>query len=110
MYYNKILRVWVVDPLNYFSLSAVIGSILASCLKDYLAEKKFMERLKNRIIKKSKLVIKSDRPTPNFKEIRIKKIYKLALENRGGQFKNFQADHKFSNEVFKLAEEIKGLA
>ena len=107
MYYNRILRVWVVDPLDYFLLSAILGSILASCLKDYLSEKKAMERLKNSIIKKS--VIKSDRPTPNSKEIRLKKIYKFALENRGGQFENFQADHEFSNEVLKLAQEIKGL-
>jgi hypothetical protein len=109
MYYNKILRVWVVDPLDYFLLSAIIGSILASCLKDYLSEKKAMERLKNSIIKKSKSIINSDRSNPNSKEIKIKKIYKLALENRGGQFENFQADHEVSNEVWKLAQEIKGL-
>jgi hypothetical protein len=109
MYYNRIIRVWVVDPLDYFLLSAILGSIVASRLKDYLSEKKAMERLKNSIIKKSKLVIKSDRPVSNSKEIRIKKIYKFALENRGGQFENFQADHEFSNEVFKLAQEIKGL-
>ena len=51
MYYNRILRVWVIDPLDYFLLSAILGSILASCLKDYLSEKKAMERLKNSIIK-----------------------------------------------------------
>ena len=56
MYYNRILRVWVVDPLDYFLLSAIIGSLLASRLKDYLSEKKAMERLKNSIIEKSKLV------------------------------------------------------
>jgi hypothetical protein len=78
-------------------------------LKDYLSEKKAMERLKNSIIKKSKLVRQSDRPIFNSKETRIKNIYKVALENRGGQFENFQADHEFSNEVFNLAQEIKGL-
>lgn len=41
--------------------------------------------------------------------MRIKKIYKFALENRGGQFENFQADDEVSNEKFKLAQEIKGL-
>jgi hypothetical protein len=55
MYYDKMLRVWVVDPLDYFLLSAIIGSLLASRLKDYLSEKKAMERLKNSIIKKSKI-------------------------------------------------------
>ena len=109
MYYNRVLRVWVVDPLDYFLLSAILGSILASCLKDYLSEKKAMERLKNSIIKKSKLVIKLDRFTPNFKKIRVKTIYKFALNDRGGQFENFQANHEFSNEVFMLAQEIKGL-
>ena len=109
MYYNRILRVWVVDPLDYFLICAILGSILASYLKDYLSEKKAMERLKNSIIKKSKSVIKSDRTTPDSKEIRIKKVYRFALENRGGQFENFQADPEFSNEVFNLAQEIKGL-
>ena len=97
------------DQLNCFLLRALLGIIAASQLKTYFFEKKAMERLKNSIIKKSKSVIKSDRPTPNSKEIRIKKISKFALENRGGQFENFQADHEFSNEVFKLAQEIKGL-
>ena len=62
-----------------------------------------MERLKNSIIKKSKLVRQSDRLITNSKEIRIKNIYRFTLGNRGG------ADHEFSNEVFKLAQEIKGL-
>lgn len=26
MYYNRILRVWVVDQLDYFLLSAIIGN------------------------------------------------------------------------------------
>jgi hypothetical protein len=111
MYYNRMLRVWVVDPFDYFLLSAIIGSLAASRLKDYLSEKKAMERLKNSIIKKSKLVRQPDRPilNSNSKETRIKNIYKVALGNRGGQFKNFQADHEFSNEVFNLAQKIKGL-
>ncbi len=106
MYYNRILRVWILDPLDYFLLSAILGSIVASCLKDYLSEKKAMERLKNSIIKKSKLVRQSDRSISNSKKIKIKKIYKFALGNRGGQFENFQADDEF---VFRLAQEIKGL-
>ena len=112
MYYNKILRVWVVDPLDYFLLSAILGSILASRLKAYLSEKKTMERLKNSIIKKSKLVRQCDRSISisNSKKRKIKKIYKFALQTRGGQLEQFQADHdKFSNEAFKLAQKIKGL-
>lgn len=109
MYYNRILCVWVLDPLDYFLLSAIIASLVASRLKDYLSENKAMERLKNSIIKKSKLVMKSDKQIFNSKETRIKKIYKVVLENRGGQFENFQADHEFSNEVFNLAQNIRGL-
>ena len=84
MYYNRILRVWVVDPLDYFLLSAIIGNITASRLKDYLSKKKAMEWLKNSIIKKSKLVSKFDRLVSNSKEIRMKriKIYKFVLEYR----------------------------
>ena len=109
MYYNRILRVWVVDPVDYFLLSATLGIILAEYLKDYVSEKKAMERLKNSIIKKSKLVDQSNRSISNSKKIQIKKIYKFALGNRGGQFENFQADYELSNDPFKLAQEIKEL-
>ena len=109
MYYDRILRIWVIDAVDYFLLSALVGSIVASRLKDYLSEKKSIERLKNSIIKKSKLVINSDRAISNSKEIRIKKIQRFALENRGGQFENVLADHEFSNEVFKFAQDIRRL-
>jgi hypothetical protein len=42
MYYNRILRVWVLDPLDYFLISAFIGSLLALRLKTYLSEKAAM--------------------------------------------------------------------
>ena len=111
MFYNRILRVWVVDALDYFLLSALIGSILASSLRNYLSEKRAMERLKNFIIKKSKLISKLEKPPSitNYKKLRIQKIYRFALGNCGGQFENFQADHVFFNEVFKLTQEIKGI-
>lgn len=116
MYYNRILRVWVVDPvdyfLHYFLLSALIGSIVASRLKNYLSEKAAMERLKNSIIKKSKLTNNGNKRILNSlnpKDMKIKKIYKVALETHGGQFEEFKVNHEFSNEVFKLAQDIKGL-
>jgi len=74
--YNQILRVWVLDPFDYFLLSTILGSIVVSRLKDYLSE-----------IKKSELVRQSDRSISNSKK--IKKIYKFALENRGGQLEQF---------------------
>ena len=109
MYYHKILRVWIFDALDYFLLSMMIGSIVASLLKQYLAENNKMERLKKSIIKKSKLIRQSDQSISNSKEIKIKKIYKFALGNRGGQFQEFKADYEFSNEVLKLAQEIKNM-
>lgn len=81
MYYNRILRLWILDRLDYFSLGVIVGSIISSRIKSDLSEKKAMEPLKNSIIKKSKLVLKSDRPISNSNEIRIKRIYKFALEN-----------------------------
>jgi len=104
MYYNRILRVWTLDLFDYFLLSAIIGNLVALFLKNYLSEKRAMERLKNSIIKKSK----SDRPISISKEARIKKIYKVAFSTHGGQFEQFQADPEFSNEVLKVAQGIKG--
>jgi hypothetical protein len=90
MYSNRVLRFWVVDLLDYFLLSVLVGSIIASRLKDYLSKKRVMEGLKNSIIKKSELVIKSDRPISNSKEMRIKKIYKFALKITVGHLKIFK--------------------
>ena len=113
MYYNRIIRAWVVDPFDYFLLSAILGSIAASFLKDYLSEKKSMERLKNSIIKKSKIITEPETRISNFKELKIRKIYRVALgyDYRGGQNFQFQIgpDYEFSNEVFKLAQSIKRL-
>ena len=111
MYYNRIFRVWVLDVVDYFLISALIGSFAASYFKNYLSEKAAMERLKNSIINKSKLSTKVNIPILNSKEAKINKIYRFALGNRGGQFEEFnlQADHEFSNEVFKLAQEIKNV-
>ena len=108
MYYNRIFQIWVLDPWDYFLISAFIGSLIAPPLKNYLSEKAAMERLKNSIIKKSNLR-KSKRSILNYKQERIKKIYKFVLGNRGGQFEEFQADYEFSNKVFNLAQEIKGI-
>ena len=89
MYCNRILRVWLIDPFDYFFLTGILRSIVASRLKDYLSEKKAMERLKNSIIKKLKLLHQSDRSISNFMKIKLNKIYKFVLRNRGGQFEKF---------------------
>lgn len=110
MYYNHILRIWEIDLIDIVILSFVLGSLTASRLKDYLSEEQAMKRLKNSLLQKSTLVIKSDSPISNSKEMRIRKIYKFALGNRGGQFEHFQGDMSVSNEsVFTLAQKIKGI-
>jgi len=111
MFFDRISRVWVVDQVDYLLLSALGGSLLASYLKDYLTEKKAMERLKKSIIKKSKLLNKSERTIFTSKKARIKKIYKFAVEsvalkNRGGQIENLNPED--SKKLFKLALEIQG--
>jgi hypothetical protein len=109
MFYNRILRVWVVDTVDYFIVSFLIGSFAASNLKNYLSERQAMKRLKNSMIKKSTLLPESDTPILNSKRARIEKIYKLALKKHGGQLRNIRADHAFYNEIFKLSQEIKEL-
>ena len=74
----------MLDPLNYFLISALIGSLVASNLKNYLSEKVVMERLKNFIIKKSDLV-RLKTPISSPKEAKIKRIYRFILGNREGQ-------------------------
>jgi hypothetical protein len=108
VYYNRIIRVWVFDQVDYFVLSLLMGSIIASRLKEDSSEKLAMERLKSSIIEKSGLV-RLKTPVLNSKEAKIKQIYRFALADRGGQLEEFQADHEFSNEVFNLAQNIKGV-
>jgi hypothetical protein len=112
MYYNRILRVWMIDLFDYFLISAIIGNILASYLKNYLSEKASIERLRRSIINKSNYSpSKTNIPILSTKQGRTKKIYNFAL--RGGQFDppvdELQAAHKFSNEIFNLAQEIRGI-
>jgi hypothetical protein len=108
MYYDKIFRIWVLDLYDYSLISLFIGSLIASRLKKYFSEKIAMERLKSSIINKSGLV-RLKTPISRTKEAKIKQIYRFALDNRGGQFEEFQADYKLSNEVFNLAQNIRDL-
>ena len=80
--------VWVIDILDYFLISAIMGSLLASRLKEYLSEEKRRNRLKNSIIKKSNLVkVKSKAPVLKSKKVKIEKIYQFALSNRCSDLK-----------------------
>lgn len=72
-----------------------------------------MERLKNSIIRKSK----SKRVDLNSKEAKIKKIYRFALNNRGGQMEfasDYEVAEKIRDIVLRLAaflkqRELKGI-
>ena len=109
VYYNRMLKVWIVDQIDIFLISALCGSILAEILKYYLyeekamnkeekamnKEKKSMEKLKRCIIRKSETP-----PAPcifSSKDKKIQQIYKCAVQSRGG-------DNKA---ILKLSEKIK---
>jgi hypothetical protein len=85
----------VFDAFDYFLISAFITSILASHLKNYLSEKVSMARLKNAIIKESRLIKPSKVSHFYSKKSRLKRIYRVAFNTRGGQVE------------FELAEQIK---
>jgi len=102
VYYNRLLKVWIVDQIDIFLISALCGSILEEILKYYLheekamnKEEKSMERLKRCIIRKSETP-----PAPRIfssKDKNIQQIYKCAIQSRG-------SDNKA---VLKLSEKIK---
>jgi hypothetical protein len=99
----------MIDPLDYFLISAMLGSILASHLKKYLSEKASMERLRKFIINKSNCPpSKTNIPILSTKHARIKKIYNFAL--RGGEFDppvgELQATHEFSISHNKLEQSL----
>lgn len=109
MYYHRLFRKWVIDGFDIFLLSAILGGLVASHLKQYLSEKQSIERLKKSMIEKSKLQIQSKKAIPNSKEMRIKKVYKLALQNRGGQLDNLPQDLENARKAVQLAEKIRKL-
>ena len=94
------------DVKDYLLLSPFIGRVIGSYVKNYLSEKRAMERLKNSIINKSSSSLKED-STFKSKQSKIKKIYKFALDNRGGQFGNFDYIPNDDAIKFKLATKIK---
>lgn len=78
MYYNKILKAWVIDPFDYFLLSALVTSLLTAYWKKYQSEEYKKNRLRKSIIKKS-LIINSSTTTLSQPD-RVKKIGWIALE------------------------------
>ena len=105
VYYNRILKVWVIDKIDYFMFSFLIGSTIANILKHYLAEQQAMERLKKSVMKKSPLLldIESDKTDFTPKKKRAKKIFKIFILNRGGEL----VPKPVSDYAFKLAHIIR---
>lgn len=64
-----------------------------------------MERLKKPIINKSDF-LEPKSSILKSKKSKIKRIYKFALKNQKGQFEEFKANHEFSNEALKMAQQI----
>lgn len=82
MYYNRIIGVLVLDPVDYFLLSAFIFSLIGSYSKHYLSEKQAMERLRKSLIEKSEKLAR-------FKKRKLKKsksitVRKINLDFKGG--------------------------
>lgn len=82
VYSNRILRIWVFDALDYFVISAFLGSIVASQFETYFSEKESMEGLKEFIINKSRLIPSKSSKTRilNPKDDKIRRIFKLAQD------------------------------
>jgi hypothetical protein len=106
MYYNRIFNVWVIDQLDYFLISAFVGSLTARYLKKYSVEKASIRKLKKSIIKKSEFLVRK-RKLFKSKKPKLKAIYKLALNIRGGEIEEFIIDGQCSTEVLEIAQKIK---
>jgi hypothetical protein len=110
MLYNKIYRKIVLDVLDYFLISAITTSTLAWQLKKYSSERARMARLESSIIKKSRLLDPEPLKLPyklSSKELRIKKVYMLALDIRGGIDSEYQLADRAKDIIMQLAVFLK---
>ena len=46
MYYNKILGKWMIDQIEYFLITTIVGTITGSSVKKYLSKKKAIKTAK----------------------------------------------------------------
>lgn len=127
MYFHKVYRVLMFDKLDIYLLSVILGSILATIMREWLlnrlSEKMKTIRLRESLIKECKLIKEPSfsltRTTKKLilsdREIRLRRIYKFALQSRGGEgelkweFSNDIKDFQFKNSgnTFELAEQIR---
>lgn len=109
MYYNKIVGRWILDAFDYFLISSFIMSSLTSYLKNYLSEKASMIKLKNDIIKKSRLIepSKATKSLNNSKKLKIQMIYRVDINNRVECKYDYQLAQQIKDLVLKLAVFLK---
>ena len=103
MYYNKFLGRWIFDASDFFFISLFLGSILAKSLKHYLSEESCMARLRDDIIRNSPVIDPSKRINYNPKRSKIQRVYKFAINTRGGQDVDYQLAQQIQILVTKLA-------
>jgi hypothetical protein len=97
MYYDSVKRTWIIDLIDLALISFMIGSILGSSVKYYLSKKKSTRVNPLKESDTKELILDS----------RINKVYKVALQNRGGQLENFQLDFEISDDILKSKEQPK---
>jgi hypothetical protein len=56
MYYNKLNRVWVIDSVDFFILTFLIGNLITFCTKDYISERASINQINRSILSKSRLL------------------------------------------------------
>jgi hypothetical protein len=76
MYYDRFLRAWTLDPVDYFFISAIATSLITAYIKKRQSEEAKMNRLRESIMKKSP-VIKSDSKTLSHLE-KVEKVKIIA--------------------------------
>lgn len=115
VYYNRMLKMWIVDQIDMFLISALCGSILAEILKYCLHEKKAMNKEEKAMNKEEKSMEKLRRciirkaetpPAPcifSSKDKNIQQIYKCAIQSRGGDNK---AIVKLSKKIKRVVEQL----
>lgn len=122
MYYNKLYRIWILDELDYFLISAFFASLLARSLKEYLSEKAKMDRLKQSLLNECRIANLNTEDLSHSEK--TKKIQRIVLRYpfpRGGDdarlsfidnsLKNIEPSEKLATQiqdiVLKLAAFLK---
>ena len=112
MYYNKITGKLVIDSVDIFLISALIASQTARYLKESKIKRETAEmaKLKADLMRKSRKTKYAPKNTSY--STKIKKIYRFALNPRGGQMSDIltqgQLESGFSRE-FTIAQRIQDM-